>query len=100
MSDIALFGIIFVGVFLLIATIFITLFIRQRNDAWTGVVENKSISISRNQDDYASEHHYLHIKLDDTGKITQKHVSKKAYDAFNIGDHLIKTPGKMDPTKD
>lgn len=86
MGTIILLFIATVGVFLVLSVILIEYL--NKNDCWTGIVEDKKIIYYKYRD--REKTHYLLVFRNNLGKRIKCTVNQYQYNSFNIGDEVKK----------
>jgi len=86
-----------VGTLILVAIVAVPiwLFVRYRKAAWVGVVTDKKITSSVDDDLNKTYNHHLVIKKDGAAKAHDHSVGADTYAAFEVGDGIAKKPGKL-----
>ncbi len=90
----AIIVLMFVGFFLLVRK----LFLKSKNEAWTGEVIDKYHTEWDDEDSVNKDYYTLKIKIDD-GKVRKFNVNKELFDKVEAGDKIKKEKGSSLPKK-
>ena len=71
---------------------------KWKTEAWEGkVVKKEVVESTAGEDDITF--YYIYVEMPDGKVEKKKYWDEKLYDSFNVGDKIVKRPGKKKPVK-